>query len=257
MGWNEGLANRRRLPRFLGDSASRLRWASALLLATNLVWILAVALNFLGPVGPFSAGLLGWLAFTFDLPGVLLLAASYASLKREQGQSNRLRSAIAAGFVVWVILSAYWRFAVPLVTGTDIQNLFAGLLGGDPAALALARAAGASVEEIFVAWIGAAGLFFGVHVLIAVDYRRASDREWAAGVPAYAWLVGTGLSFVSTILIVVALLPVLGGGFLGSTFASGAIGKLLVAPNVMLSGYVSSLQLGRAARDPGRERGRS
>ena len=99
----------------------------------------------------------------------------------------------------------------------------------------------------FVAWIAAAGLFFVVHLLIAIDYRRASDVEWVKGVPAYAWLLGTGLSFVSTILIVAALLPVLDGGFLGSTFTGGAIGKLLVAPNVMLSGYVSSLQLGRAA----------
>ena len=243
--------------RSLGDSATRLWLASAILLAANLIWILAVALNLLGPLGPLSAGILGWVALSADLPGVALLAAAYAGLTREQERtSSRLRSAIVWGFVGWVILSVYWRFLLPLTTGTDVQDLFAGLLGASPGSLALAKKASASVEEIFVAWIAAAGLFFGVHLLIAIDYRRASDVEWVKGVPAYAWLLGTGFSFVSTILIVAALLPVLGGGFLGSTFTGGAIGKLLVAPNIMLSGYVSSLQLGRAAIAARRTAGR-
>jgi len=234
--------------RSLDDSATRLWLASAILLATNLIWILAVALNLLGPLGPVTAGVLGWVALIADLPGVALLAAAYAGLTREQERtSSRLRSAIVWGFVGWVALSAFWRFLLPLTTGTDLQDLFVGLLGANPGTLALAKKAWASVEAIFVAWIAAAGLFFVVHILIAIDYRRASHVEWVAGVPAYAWLLGTGLSFVSTILIVAALLPVLGGGFLGSTFTAGAIGKLLVAPNIMLSGYASSLQLGRTA----------
>src|SRR5207245_1840795 len=111
--------------------------------------------------------------------------------------SNRLRSAIVWGFVGWVVLSAYWRFLLPLTTGTDVQDLFAGLLGANPGTLALAKKAWASVEEIFVAWIAAAGLFFVLHLLIAIDYRRASDMEWVKGVPAYAWLLGTGLSYVN------------------------------------------------------------
>jgi len=254
---DDGLENEEGRHRSLGDSAARLWLASALLLATNLIWILAVALNLLGPLGPLSAGILGWVALSADLPGVALLAAAYAGLTREQERtSSRLRSAIVWGFVGWVVLSASWRFLLPLTTGTDVQDLFAGLLGANPGTLALAKKAWASVQEIFVAWIAAAGLFFVVHLLIAIDYRRASDVEWAKGVPAYAWLLGTGLSFVSTILIVAALLPVLGGGFIGSTFTAGAIGKLLVAPNIMLSGYVSSLQLGRAAIAARRTAGR-
>ena len=195
-----------------------------------------------------TAGVLGWVALGADLPGAALLAAAYAGLTREQERtSNRLRSAIVWGLAGWVVLSAYWRFALPLVVGTDVQSLFAGLLGANPAALAAAQKAWASVEEMFVAWIVSAGLFFVVHVLIAVDYRRASDVEWTAGIPAYAWLMGTGLSLVSTILVVAALLPVLGGGVLGSTFTGGVLGKLLVAPNIMLSGYASSIRLGRTA----------
>jgi len=230
-----------------------LLWASVLLLATNLIWILAVALNLLGPLGFLTAGALAWVALTLDLPGAVLLGAAYGRLKREAGSTRGvLRMAIFWGFVGWALLSAYWRFALPLVTGTDVQDLLQGLLGANPGALILARSAWPSILEIFGVWIAAAGLFFGVHILIAVDYRRSSGTEWSLGAPAYAWVVGTGLSFVSTILIAAALLPVLAGGLLGSTFVAGAVGKLLVVPNIMLSGYVSSLDLSRVARREGR-----
>ena len=239
---------RGRLRRLLGDSATRLLWASVLLLATNLIWILAVALNLLGPLGFLTAGALAWVAFTLDLPGAVLLGAAYGRLRWEAGSARSiLRMAIFWGFVGWAALSAYWRFALPLVTGTDVQDLFQGLLGANPEALNLARNAWPAVQEIFGVWIAAAGLFFAVHVLIAIDYRRSAGTEWSLGAPAYAWAFGTGMSFVSTILIVAALLPVLAGGFLGPTFNAGAIGKLLVAPNIMMSGYTSSLRLGRVA----------
>src|SRR5438093_477780 len=153
-GKERSLSYRRNLLRSLGDSATRLWLASAILLATNLIWILAVALNLLGPLGPLSAGILGWIALIADLPGVALLAAAYAGLTRAQERaSSRLRSAIVRGF------------------------------GG-------------------------------------------------------------------------ALIPVLGGGFPVPTFVGGSIGKLLVAPNILLSGYVSSLQLGRAASATKRTSGR-
>jgi hypothetical protein len=235
-------------PRSWGTSATWLWLASALLLATNLIWILAVALNLVGPLGGLTAGLLAWIAFTLDLPGALLLGAAYLRLTREEGSPrNRRRRAIFWGLVGWAFLSVYWRFMIPLVTGTDVQDLFQGLLGANPGALSMARSAWASVQEIFGVWIAAAGLFFVVHVLIAVDYRRSSEGEWSFAVPAYAWVLGTGLSFVSTVLIVAAFLPVLAGGYLGLTFNAGAIGKLLVVPNIMLSGYTSSLRLGRVA----------
>jgi len=246
---NEGLPYEEEPPRSLGYSATRLSWASALLLATNLIWILAVALNLLGPLGPLTAGILAWVAFTLDIPGALLLGAAYVRLTREEGDPriNR-RAAIFWGLVGWAFLSANWRFVIPLVTGTDVQDLFQGLLGANPGSLIQARNAWASVQAIFAVWIAAAALFFGVHILIAIDYRRSPDEEWTSGIPAYAWLMGTGLSFVSTILIAAALLPVLAGGLIGPTFIAGAVGKLLVTPNLMLSGYVSSLDLGRVAR---------
>ena len=252
-GRDAGLEYRGQSHRLLGDSATRLLWASALLLATNLIWILAVALNLLGPLGFLTAGGLAWVAFTLDLPGAVLLGAAYGRLRWEAGSARSiLRVAIFWGFVGWAILSAYWRFVLPLVTGTDVQDLLQGMLGANPDALILARNAWPSIQQIFGVWIAAAGLFFAVHVLIAVDYRRSPRTEWSLGAPAYAWVVGTGLSFVSTILIAAALLPVLAGGLIGPTFVAGAVGKLLVAPNIMLSGYVSSLDLGRVARREGR-----
>src|SRR5436309_2649623 len=245
---DEGLPYEERPPRSLGYSATWLSWASALLLATNLIWLLAVALNLLGPLGPLTAGLLAWVALTLDLPGAVLLGAAYGRLRRETGdRRSLLRMAIFWGFVGWASLSVYWRFLIPLVTGTDVLDLFQGLLGASPGALILARNAWPSMQEIFAVWIAAAALFFVLHVLIALDYRRASEREWSLGVPAYAWLLGTGFSLVSTILIVVALLPVLAGGLLGPTFTAGALGKLLVTPNIMLSGYTASMQLSRVA----------
>src|SRR3989442_11751516 len=81
---NEGLATGKRQLRWRGDSATRLAAASALLLATNLLWIIAVVLNVVGPLGSLSAGLLAWLAFVLDIPGVLLLAGADAELTREQ-----------------------------------------------------------------------------------------------------------------------------------------------------------------------------
>src|SRR3989475_12426908 len=92
-----------RPPRSLGYSATQLSWASALLLATNLIWLLAVALNLLGPLGPLTAGLLVWVALTLDLPGAVLLGAAYGRLRRETGDRRRriLRMAIFWGFVAW------------------------------------------------------------------------------------------------------------------------------------------------------------
>src|SRR2546426_924539 len=45
------------MDRGVPSGSERPLWsASALLLATNLVWILAVALNLMGPLGPFTRG---------------------------------------------------------------------------------------------------------------------------------------------------------------------------------------------------------
>src|SRR5256885_11552564 len=82
---NDGLEYEERGHRSLGDSATRLWLASALLLATNLIWLLAVALNLLRPLGPLTARLLAWVALTLDLPGAVLLGAAYGRLRRQPG----------------------------------------------------------------------------------------------------------------------------------------------------------------------------
>src|SRR3989475_836567 len=114
---DEGLPYEERPPRSLGYSATRLWLASALLLATNLIWLLAVALNLLGPLGPLTAGLLAWVALTLDVPGAVLLGAAYGRLRRETGdRQSILRMAIFWGFVGWASLSVYWRLLLPPLT---------------------------------------------------------------------------------------------------------------------------------------------
>src|SRR3989449_11263937 len=130
---NDGLEYEERGHLSLGDSATRLWLASALLLATNLIWLLAVALNLLGPLGPLTAGLLAWGGLTLDLPGPVMLGAAYGRLRRETGDRRSiLRIAIFWGFVGWASLSVYWRVLVPPPRRGGGAGPFPGLLRGGP-----------------------------------------------------------------------------------------------------------------------------
>lgn len=227
----------------------RLALASALLIVSSLLWLVAVLLNFLGPAGPLTAGVSAWAAMGLDLPGAFLLATIYASLgRRGRGAARARRKWIAWGVLLWCGLTAYWRFVLPAVAQTNLQDLFDGLLGGYPAGLSLAKGSATVVLELFGLWIAASIVYAAVHALIAWDFREAGDDEWVRGLPAYAWLLGAIVSLGGTAAVVVGLLPVLRGGPIGPIFTTGAILKLLVAPNLFLSGYVTSLQLGRAIR---------
>jgi hypothetical protein len=53
---------------------------------------------------------------------------------------------------------------------------------------------------------------------------------------------------VGTVVTVDAILPVLGGGILGDNFSVGTLLKLIVAPNLFISGYAASLRLGLDVR---------
>ncbi len=231
----------------------RLIVASAALFASGLLWILAAVLNFLGPVGPVTAGVLAWAAMGLDIVGVSVLAWIYLELARAaEGLARVRRRWIAWGFLLWCALSAYWRFVLPFGSGTNTEDLFAGLLGAYPAGLAIAQGSPLLVVELFGIWTGAAVLFAAVHALIALDYRQAGPEEWVRGLPVYAWLVAAAVSLAGTAVVVFALLPVLGGGESGTGVAVGATLKLLVAPNLFLSGYVGSFQLGLTVARMGR-----
>lgn len=226
-------------------AGTRLLLASACLLVSSLLWVLAVLLNFVGPVGPLTAGILSWMAMLLDLAGALVLALVYLDLASGVGGRPRtVRRGIAWAFLLWAGLSAYWRLVLPTVAESNAQDLFSGLLGGYPAGLGLARGSAGVLEEMFALWVAASVVFVGAHVLITFDYGRAEEEDWVRGLPVYAWLLGALLSLVGTVVIVAAFLPVLGGGVVGSSFDAGAILKLLIAPNIFISGYAASLRLG-------------
>lgn len=227
------------------SQGKRLIVASVALFASSLLWVLSVVLNFIGPAGPITAGVLAWTAMGLDLLGALLLAWIFHGLARGAAGATRWRrNGIALGFLIWTGLTAYWRFILPAVAQINVVDLFAGLLGADPSGLALARTSATVVAELFGLWLGASVLFALIQAVVALDYRRAPEEEWVRGLPAYAWLVGALISLAGTAAVVLGLLPVLSGGVPDSSVTVGAVLKLLVAPNVFLSGYVASLQLG-------------
>lgn len=219
--------------------------ASALFLGTCVLWILAAILDVTGPVGAVGSGLLGWAAMVLDLPAALLLATVYRRLAdRARGSARWLRLGVAWALVTWVVLSLYWRFALPLVASTNVQDLFEGFLGAYPGGLATAMASPDVVLEMLGLWIVAAAVFAIAQALIVLDYRRAAPEDWVRGLPVYAWLAGSLVSLAGTAAIVVGVLPLLGGGVLGDGVTTGAILKLLVAPNLLVTGYWTSLRLG-------------
>src|SRR5205814_840091 len=97
-------------------------------------------------------------------------------------------------------------------------------------------------------WIAAAAVFVAAHVLLAIVRRTAPADDWARGLPVYAWILAAGISLVATVSIVLSFLYVLAGQPLADNFNAWLVAKVIVAPNVFLSGYASSLDLGRRIR---------
>src|SRR5947209_5559330 len=97
-------------------------------------------------------------------------------------------------------------------------------------------------------WIAAAAVFVAAHVLLGIVRRTARADDWARGLPVYAWILAAGISLVATVFIVLSFLYVLAGRPLADDFNAWLVAKVIVAPNVFLSGYASSLDLGRRIR---------
>src|SRR5207248_9925630 len=106
----------------------------------------------------------------------------------------------------------------------------------------------ASRCQIFGVWIAAAAVFVAAHMLLAIVRRTAPANDWARGLPVYAWILAAGISLVATVSIVLSFLYVLAGNPLADNFNAWLVAKVIVAPNVFLSGYASSLDLGRRIR---------
>ncbi|HEX9340770.1 MAG TPA: hypothetical protein VF992_06325 [Thermoplasmata archaeon] len=222
--------------------------ASALLLAANLLLILALFLNFVGSLGGWDAGTTIWVALGLDLVGAAALGRVFlATADRTAGRSRLYRKVAGSLLVGWVALSAFWRFVLPSAVGTNLQDLFVALLTSDEALpVSVVRSVGV-VYQVLGLWIGSAAMFFAAQVVIALDARIASEDDWARGLPVYAWTLAAGVSFVATVFIAFSVVSVLRGGRVADAYPGWVLAKLVVAPNVFISGYASSLQLGRSA----------
>ncbi len=231
--------------------------ASALLLAANVLLILAVFLNFLGVRVGWDAGKTVWAALTADLVGVAILGAVFfLTSTRTEGRARLYRRIEASLLVAWVGITAFWRFALPAAIGTDLQDLFVTLITSQGGLPGWVTRSAPVVVELLTLWIVSAALFLAAHVVILLDSRAASADDWARGLPVYGWVVAAGVSLAATILIVLSFMAVLGGAPIAVNAGAWLIAKMVVAPNLFISGYASSLQLGRSAarRRPSDER---
>jgi len=222
--------------------------ASALLLAANVLLILAVFLNFLGVRLGWDAGKTVWVALTADLVGVALLGCVFfLTAARVEGRARLYRRIEASLLVAWVGITAFWRFALPAAIGTDLQDLIVTLIASQGSLPGWVTRSAPVVVELLTLWIVSAALFLAAHVVILLDSRAASSDDWARGLPVYAWVVAAGVSLAATILIVRSLAAVLEGAPIAVNVGAWLIAKMVVAPNLFISAYVSSLQLGRSA----------
>src|SRR5438094_3143102 len=97
--------------------------ASALLLGTNLLLVLAVFVNLIGGLGPVNPSRILWTALTMDLVGVALLGwIFWDSARPIEGRMRIVRRIVALLLFVWGGLTAFWRFVLPAIAGTDMQE---------------------------------------------------------------------------------------------------------------------------------------
>lgn len=230
--------------------AENLLWiSSALLLGTNVLLILAVFVNVIGGLGPVNPSGIVWAAFGTDLVGVTLLGWIFWDSARPIDGSPRVVRRIAALLLfLWVAMTAAWRFVLPAALGTNIQDLFTAFLTGPADFPTRFRGDLLTMYGILGLWIAAAAVFLVAHVVLGIVRRTAPPEDWTRGLPAYAWILAAGISLVATVAIVLSFLDVLAGGPLEDNFNASLVAKVIVAPNVFISGYASSLDLGLRIR---------
>src|SRR2546430_17520596 len=113
-------------PRSVRSGPEGLLWiASALLLGTNLLLVLAVFVNVIGGLGPVNPSRILWAALGMDLVGVALLGwIIWDSAGRVDGPARLIRRIAAFLLFVWVGLTASWRLALPAPVGSDTPAVF-------------------------------------------------------------------------------------------------------------------------------------
>src|SRR5947207_14631453 len=112
-------------------SESFLWLASALLLGTNLLLVLAVFVNLIGGLGPVNPSRIVWAALGMALVGVALLGwIFWDSASPIDGRMRIVRRIVSLLLFLLVGLTAFWRLVLPAAAGTDMQALFSAFLIG-------------------------------------------------------------------------------------------------------------------------------
>src|SRR3990170_985168 len=249
-------ASREEVLRWFRRPEARLAGASVVLIASNLLLIVAVLVQAIGELpGRIGSVEVVRAALVIDLVGVALLAWALAGIGGP-GADRRARLARTAAVLLglWIAISVAWRYAVPAGASTDIGSLmYATLASGDPGCVGSRCTAILLVEGM---WIVTSGLFVLAHVAVLGLRKAVGEGEWARDLPALAWLLSAGLSFGGTLASIVGLTAQMQGGD-GQLLLPGIAIKLVIAPNLFVSAYVASLRLsldvlreGTAGRSP-------
>lgn len=222
---------------------------SALLIVSNASILITAVLSFLG----WSLGAVAWVVLALDPIGVALLAIVFWSLADAvRGRPRRFRRAAAIFLSAWVGLAVTWRFLIPGALGTDIPALLGQIMTiSDQVPPDLAPSIPA-INAILALWAGGAVLFVLAQACAYIGLRRDGADDWARELPATTWLLAAVVSLAGTLVLVLSLASQLQGQPAGSLLA-GALLKLILAPNLFITAYFSSLQLGLGGnREPER-----
>ena len=218
--------------------------ASAVLAFSNGFLIVAAVFSAEGwRMGPVDSGGAAYLAMGGDILGSALFAASLWGLATIRGGRVRRwlrRSAVL--FATWAVLSASWRFLLPMTAGTDAETVFYEIFTPEEI---VPRTAGAPIVDAMLAlWTVASAVFVIGQLALVVARLNARESDPLKGLPATGWLVAAVLSFLGTLLVVFALGTQLVAGQLSGAFLPGAVLKTLAAPCLFVGAYVEAARWG-------------
>jgi len=218
--------------------------ASVVLAFSSLALIVAAVFSAEGwHLGPLDGGAAAYVAMSGDLLGIAVLAASLWGLATTRGgRVRRWLRRSAALLVAWAVLSASWRFLLPMTAGTDAETIFYELFTPEDV---LPRTAGpAIVNSMLALWAVASVVFVFAQLALHVATLNERESDPLKRLPVTGWLIAAALSFLGTLLVVFALGTQLVSGQMSDIFLPGAFLKTIVAPCLFAGAYAEGAQWG-------------
>jgi len=218
--------------------------ASVVLAFSSLALIVAAVFSAEGwHLGPLDGGAAAYVAMSGDLLGIAVLAASLWGLATTRGgRVRRWLRRSAALLVAWAVLSASWRFLLPMTAGTDAETIFYELFTPEDV---LPRTAGpAIVNSMLALWAVASVVFVFAQLALHVATLNERESDPLKRLPVTGWLIAAALSFIGTLLVVFALGTQLVSGQMSEVFLPGAFLKTIVAPCLFAGAYAEGAQWG-------------